>query len=108
VFPNKSLFSQKPDESLLSQDCKCPEGMDDYFNCLSDCLLKWNNANDAKFSRYKKAMLIDYELSIENEELTPSMKLAPNVVGKVFKAEIESLYNPLESKSEDVYIINME
>jgi len=42
------------------------------------------------------------------EELTPSMKLAPNVVGKVFKAEIESLYNPLESKSEDVYIINME
>ena len=108
VFPNKSLFSQKPDESLLSQDCKCPEGMDDYFNCLSDCLLKWNNANDTKFSRYKKAMLIDYELSIENEELTPSMKLAPNVVGKVFKAEIESLYNPLESKSEDVYIINME
>jgi long-subunit acyl-CoA synthetase (AMP-forming) len=108
VFPNKSLFSQKPDASLLSKNCKCPEGMDDYFNCLSDCLLKWNNANDTKFSRYKKAMLIDYELSIENEELTPSMKLAPNVVGKVFKAEIESLYNPLESKSEDVYIINME
>ena len=108
VFPNKSLFSQKPDASLLSDNCKCPEGMDDYFDCLSDCLLKWNETNETKFSRYKKAMLIDYELSIENNELTPSMKLAPNVVGKVFKAEIESLYNPSEMKPEDVYIINMD
>ncbi len=108
VFPNKSLFSQKPDASLLSDNCKCPEGMDDYFNCLSDCLLKWNEINETKFSRYKKAMLIDYELSIENEELTPSMKLAPNVVGKVFKAEIESLYNPSAMKPEDVYIINLD
>jgi len=108
VFPNKSLFSQKPDASLLSDNCKCPEGMDDYLDCLSDCLLKWNETNETKFSRYKKAMLIDYELSIENNELTPSMKLAPNVVGKVFKAEIESLYNPSEMKPEDVYIINMD
>ncbi len=108
LFPNKNLFSQKPDDSLQSLDCKCPTGMDDYFHCLSNCLQKWNQSIDTKYSRYKKAMLIDYELSIENEELTPSMKLSPNVVGKVFQAHIESLYHPGETVSENVYVINLE
>lgn len=108
LFPNKNLFSQKPDNSLQSQDCKCPTGMDDYFHCLSNCLQKWNQSIDTKYSRYKKAMLVDYELSIENEELTPSMKLSPNVVGKVFKAHIESLYEPSEMVPENVYVINLE
>jgi len=108
LFPNKNLFSQHPDESLISKDCKCPTGMDDYFHCLSNCLQKWNQSIDAKYSRYNKAMLIDYELSIEKEELTPSMKLSPNVVGKVFKAHIESLYETGEMKSDNVYVINLE
>ena len=108
LFPNKNLFSQQLDESLRSKECKCPSGINDYFRCLSNCLQKWNQSIDTKYSRYKKAMLIDYELSIENEELTPSMKLAPNIVGKVFKAHIESLYKPGEMKSEKVYVINLE
>ncbi len=53
-------------------------------------------------------MLLDYELSIQNEELTPSMKLAPNVVAKVFKANIDYLYGSEESLSDKVYVINLE
>lgn len=108
LFPNKNLFSQFPDESILSRDCKCPAGMNDYVQCLSNCLQKWNQSIEPKYSRYKKAMLIDYELSIEKEELTPSMKLAPNIVGKVFQAHIESLYNSGEQIFEKVYVVNME
>ncbi|MDP7273144.1 MAG: AMP-binding protein [Candidatus Marinimicrobia bacterium] len=108
VFPNKDMFNESPDPSQLMEGCKCPENLDKYFNCLKNCMVNWNDAIETKYSMLKKARILDYELSIENEELTPSMKLAPNVVGKVFKAEIESLYNPLESESEDVYIINME
>jgi DNA-binding XRE family transcriptional regulator len=47
-------------------------------------------------------------LSIENEELTPSMKLAPNVVGRVFESEIESLYQSEDDQPKQVYIINIE
>ncbi|MFQ6677582.1 MAG: AMP-dependent synthetase/ligase [Fidelibacterota bacterium] len=108
LFPNKNLFSQKPDESLLLTNCQCPSGMEDYVQCLTKCLNKWNQSIDAKFSRYKKAMLIDYELSIENEELTPSMKLSPNRVGNIFKARIESLYENEDIDSEEVYVINLE
>ena len=53
-------------------------------------------------------MLIDHDLSIENEELTPSMKLAPNVVGKVFRANIEYLYGLDEKISDTVYVLNLE
>ncbi len=108
LFPNKSLFSQKPDESLLMKKCDCPTGMNDYAKCLQECLQRWNHSILPKYSRYKKAILIDYELSIENEELTPSMKLAPNIVGKVFKAEIDSLYERGKAASDTVYVIDLE
>jgi DNA-binding XRE family transcriptional regulator len=45
---------------------------------------------------------------MENEELTPSLKLAPNVVRKVFKAQIESLYDEDKPISEETYVIAME
>ncbi len=107
LFPNKELFSHRPDESQLLNGCKCPDGLADFSHCLSTCLQNWNESIDTKFSRLKKAMLIDYELTIENEELTPSMKLAPNVVGKVFKANIESLYGADALISEKVYVIDL-
>lgn len=107
LFPNKEMFSQRSVQPQLLENCKCPQELADFSTCLTTCLKNWNRSIDAKFSRIKKAMLIDYELSIENEELTPSMKLAPNVVGKVFKANIESLYNDDVSISEKVYIINL-
>ncbi len=82
--------------------------MNDYAKCLQECLQRWNHSILPKYSRYKKAILIDYELSIENEELTPSMKLAPNIVGKVFKAEIDSLYERGKAASDTVYVIDLE
>ncbi len=71
-----------------------------------------NESIEEKYSRVKAAMLLDYELTIENEELTPSMKLAPNIVAKVFKANIDYLYGSLNESGEilpeKVYVINLE
>jgi long-subunit acyl-CoA synthetase (AMP-forming) len=106
LFPNTSMFDQKPDESQIKEDCLCPKNLVEYVNCLTNCLENWNHSIDAKYSRINRAKLIDYELTIENEELTPSMKLAPNVVGKIFKAEIEALYS-LDTATEDVYVIKL-
>ena len=107
LFPNSAMFSQKPDESQLMEGCQCPQNLDGYFQCLNNCLMRWNDLTAAKYARLKRAMLIDHELTIEDGELTPSMKLAPNIVAKVFKAEIESLYDSEEPIREDVFVINL-
>ena len=108
LFPNKKMFTKITDESDAKIGCACPEGPHEFAYCLRHCLKKMNESIEVKYSRVKGAMLIDYELSIENEELTPSMKLAPNIVAKVFKANIDCLYGSGESLSDKVYVINLE
>ncbi|MBK9400161.1 MAG: hypothetical protein IPN36_04665 [Bacteroidetes bacterium] len=53
-----------------------------------------------KFSKIKYALIIDDELSIENNTLTPSMKMAPKKVMDAYKAQIENIYGNGKSVSE--------
>lgn len=110
LFPNKAMLSGSPDESRIRIGCCCPKNMDDLAGCLRGCLKRLNEGIDARYMRPAAAMLIDHELSIEKEELTPSMKLAPNVIANVFKAQIELLYNGngQSQKSENVFIMVLE
>jgi long-subunit acyl-CoA synthetase (AMP-forming) len=109
LFPNKAMFSRLPEQSRLKLGCACPRGPQELAKCLRDCLRKLNESQEVKYARLKSAMLVDYELTIENEELTPSMKLAPNVVGRVFKANIERLYGCNEEPVVgEVYVIELE
>ena len=77
---------------MLCDRCQCPSSMLEYSKCSSECLKIWNQAITPKYARYKKALVLDYELTIENEELTPSMKLSPKVVENIFQDDIVSLY----------------
>lgn len=110
LFPNKQLLSGNSNSTDIKEGCDCPQDCLDFANCLSRCVKKMNDSLEAKYSRVQKAMLVDYELSIENEELTPSMKLAPNTVAKVFKANIEYLYGDRDDiiDGDKVYIIDLE
>lgn len=109
LFPNKVMLKTKPDESRLKPGCSCPEGVADLAHCLKHCLKRLNEKIEAKYTRPHSAMLIDHELSIEDEELTPSMKLAPNVVAEIFKACIERLYGDNgQIDPDDVYILDLE
>lgn len=109
LFPNKSMFAQMPDESHLKPGCACPKKLGDFAHCLTHCLKKLGNEIDVKYARPHAAMLVDYELSIEREELTPSMKVAPNVVARVFKADIENMYGQnVPTEKDKVYIIDLE
>ncbi|MEE8436830.1 MAG: AMP-binding protein [Candidatus Neomarinimicrobiota bacterium] len=108
LFPNKELLARSQGKERRADGCECPETLKDFSNCINNCLPRWNDSISAKYSQLKKAILLDYELSIENEELTPSMKLAPNVVGRVFKAQIENLYGAEGPAAEKVYIIDLE
>lgn len=53
-------------------------------------------------------MIIDDELSIENNTLTPSMKMAPKKVMDAYKAQIENIYGNGKSVSEEVYLIKLD
>ncbi len=108
LFPNKTLLEQIPEESKLKQGCRCPQTLEEFSFCLSNCLSELNQALEVKYYRPHAAMLVDHELSIENEELTPSMKLAPKVVGKAFKANIDYLYGSDKMPNEKVYVIQLE
>lgn len=108
LFPNKNLFSNSLSESYQKIGCDCPGNIAELANCLKTCLIKCNEMMDFKYYRIKSAMLIDYEPSIEREELTPSMKLAPNVIGDVFEANIEYLYDTNKPLPEKVYVIHLD
>ena len=53
-------------------------------------------------------MVIDDELSIEKNTLTPSMNVAPNKVVEAYRAHIENLYGAKNEISEDVYVIRLD
>jgi long-subunit acyl-CoA synthetase (AMP-forming) len=110
LFPNRTMLFSKPDSSRISNECDCPRDLKNLAGCLANCLKRLNDKIDARYMRPSAALLIDHELSIEREELTPSMKLAPNIVANVFKAQIEFLYggNAEGNGTEDVYILKLE
>ncbi|MEE9190481.1 MAG: AMP-binding protein [Candidatus Neomarinimicrobiota bacterium] len=108
LFPNKNMFSQVVDESHRKKDCECPKNINELVNCLEKCLRISNNSMDLKYYRLKSAMLIDHSLSIEKEELTPSMKLAPNVIENAYEANIDYLYGDHETLPEKVYVLKLD
>jgi long-subunit acyl-CoA synthetase (AMP-forming) len=109
LFPNKAMFQRTPDGSSVKVGCDCPKGAKDLAHCLTHCLKKLNETIEPKYARPQCAMLIDKELSIDAGELTPSMKLAPNIVGRIYKANIEQLYRRNgDSDSDEVYILDLE
>jgi long-chain acyl-CoA synthetase len=108
LFPNAAMFDNMPPASKLKAGCQRPGSLNELSICLQKCLVDLNGSINRKFSRPQMAMLVDHELSIENEELTPSMKLAPNVVGRVFKAQIEALYGNSPKSDQKVFVINLE
>jgi long-subunit acyl-CoA synthetase (AMP-forming) len=111
VFPNRAMFAAFPEDTKLPLHCCCPRDAGELSQCLGNCLHKVNRGLDEEYCRMSSVMLVDHELTIDREELTPSMKLAPNVVGQVFKGHIEHLYAPNDVKSdvftEPVYIIKL-
>ncbi len=110
LFPNKRIMSNDGELSDLPSGCKCTDGCEDLAKCLGHCLKKMNDMIDTKYAKIQGAMLMDYELSIEREELTPSMKLAPNVVARVFEANINALYGMGDGLIDDetAYVIEIE
>ncbi|MCF8244142.1 MAG: AMP-binding protein [Saprospiraceae bacterium] len=108
LFPNKKLMDN-PDYSISPMDgCFCPRSLDELGRCLQGCLHDANCGIGQKFAKIKAAAIIDDELSVENNTLTPSMKMAPNSVMKAYKVHLDNLYGADSPVGEDVYMIRLD
>lgn len=108
LFPNKKLLDNPDYEVSPFEGCFCPKSLEELSHCLQGCLNDANCGIGQKFAKIKSAMIIDDELSIEKGTLTPSMKVAPNNVTKIYKAELENLYGAENAVKEEVYVIKLQ
>lgn len=105
LFPNKKMF-ENPEMGIAPiSNCYCPKSLKDLSNCLFNCLKIANNEIKQKFSKIKVAGLIDDELTIENNTLTPSLKIAPTNVINQYMNHIKKLYGKDVPTDKDIYVI---
>ncbi|MCE9540533.1 MAG: AMP-binding protein, partial [Bacteroidetes bacterium] len=107
LFPNKKMIEHPNYELSPENGCFCPRSLSELGKCLQGCLNDANCAIGQKFSKIKAAMIIDDELSIENNTITPSLKIAPKNVVSAYKAHLENLYGANNNIDEEVYIIRL-
>ena len=67
-----------------------------------------NESIGQKFSKIKSAAIILDELSLDQNTLTPSMKVAPKNVVDKYKAHLLNLYGKDVPVDEEVYIIELD
>lgn len=107
LFPNKKMIEHPNYELSPENGCFCPRSLSELGKCLQGCLHDANCGIGQKFSKIKAAMIIDDELSIENNTITPSLKIAPKNVVNAYKAHLENLYGANNDIDEEVYIIRL-
>lgn len=108
LFPNKKMLDHPNYELSPEEGCFCPRSLNELGKCLQGCLHDANCGLSQKFSKVKYAMIIDDELSIEKNTLTPSLKIAPKKVMEVYKAHIENLYGSKNKTNEKVYVVKLD
>jgi len=89
--------------------CANPDNPQQLARCLSSCVADINAQEAAGFRAIRRALVIGRELSIENDELTPSFKLIPKQIEQRYadciRAMEEESYDALPP---DVYVLNLE
>ncbi len=108
AFPNRELMGAGDGGEMDQSDCVYPGCTHDLAGCLGDCI-KAEQAAGAVFERVEGALVVDSELSVEANQLTPSFKLIPRKIEKDFEQHIKALRNKkLDELPSGASIIEME
>ncbi len=99
VFPNKDLIESAKSTSQTRYGCARPRDLNALSNCLGKCVKAINAQRKTPFKRIEHALIIDRELSLENNELTPSFKLIPKRIEEMYQPYISSM---LEGRYQDL------
>lgn len=90
AFPNHELMTAGNGGELDQSECVYPGCLNDLAGCLSDCIKAEQKAG-AAFERVDGALVVDTELTVEANQLTPSFKLIPRKIEQDFEAYIQVL-----------------
>jgi len=90
AFPNRELMGAESGGDMDKSECVYPGCTHDLAGCLGECI-RAEQAEGATFERVEGAMVVDTELSVEANQLTPSFKLIPRKIEEDFKRQIEAL-----------------
>jgi len=90
TFPNYELMSADGGGTLDQSDCVYPGCLGDLAGCLGECIEAEQKAG-ATFERVDAAVVVDSELTVEANQLTPSFKLIPRKIEEDFKKTIQAL-----------------
>jgi long-subunit acyl-CoA synthetase (AMP-forming) len=90
TFPNFELMSADGGGKLDQSDCVYPGCLGDLAACLGECIEAEQKAG-ATFERVDVAVVVDSELTVEANQLTPSFKLIPRKIEEDFGRTIQAL-----------------
>ena len=108
AFPNYELMAADGGGELDQSDCVYPGCLGDLAGCLGECIEAEQRAG-AAFERVDAAVVVDSELTVEANQLTPSFKLIPRKIEKDFEKHIQALRaKQLDDLPEGVQIIEMD
>jgi long-subunit acyl-CoA synthetase (AMP-forming) len=108
TFPNYELMSADGGGKLDQSDCVYPGCLGDLAGCLGECIEAEQKAG-AAFERVDVAVVVDSELTVEANQLTPSFKLIPRKIEEDFEKTIQALkQKQREDLPEGAQLIEME
>jgi long-subunit acyl-CoA synthetase (AMP-forming) len=90
AFPNHELMSADGGGDLDQSECVYPGCLNDLAGCLGECI-QAEQEFGAAFERVDAAVVVDTELTVEANQLTPSFKLIPRKIAEDFGEHIEAL-----------------
>ncbi len=108
IFPNLDLLAAEEVRSLGQSECACPKTLEDLSTCLRSCLQKLIDGSHPKYERIQQALVINRELTLEQGDLTPSLKMIPRNVEKKYEKYIECvMQRRFGELPEDAYVVDL-
>ncbi len=108
LFPNFELLESKGISALDEAECGHPDSSGKLSACFTACLHKINCHINIKFEHIERAVLVNQELSLEKNELTPSFKIIPRNIESNYKEYIDCVReNRLDDLPDDAQVIDV-
>jgi long-subunit acyl-CoA synthetase (AMP-forming) len=109
VFPNREAFEGCAGGNGKGAGCVWPSNSAQLAHCLSQCVAEINSQQTTGFEVIRRALVVGNELSIDNNELTPSFKLIPRRIEERYSACIEAMEEGrYDALPDNVFVLSLE
>jgi long-subunit acyl-CoA synthetase (AMP-forming) len=110
VFPNRQAFEGCASGcGHTGGACLWPSDSAQLAHCLTQCVAEINSQQAAGFEVIRRALVVGSELSIDNNELTPSFKLIPRRIEERYADCIQAMEDGrYDALPDNVFVLSLE